>query len=754
MDQIDFERQVKNIAEQLWPEAFGGGSEVIDGRERDGVYITEETVHLIECTIARTKDKAEKDVEKLSKLVKKMQKQYPDKGVKGWFITKDELTADQRTVTNTNGYLVVGCSFQKFQSKLIDVSGYINCRYDYPFGSVRDPKTGAYKFNEEYIDIDLTDVKDEKITLGTKRIAEEILNGKTVIIQGHYGVGKSMALKEIYKILNNKYNSKLTTKFPIYLNLRDHHGQSNPVEAIERHARNLGFKNPDHLVRAWRSGYALLILDGYDEIAALGWATKSSTLKEIRYKSMELIREILRNNPSNSGVLLAGRINYFDSIKEIEKAFGQGLNLSILKIGDFTSEQILEYLKKKNISESIPEWIPARPLLLSYLVAKGILSEIIKSTEIHSPAEGWDVLLDEISKRESAIEAGLMPETVREIIEGVSSYARKFQSGLGPIYKEDLEKVFYDKCGYYPDDRALVLLQRLPGLASQDEQDGARYFIDHQFASVTKAGEVLRYIQNPFEYKISSDPRHWQESLDEIGIQLIAIKSDTINSGQLEEALLNAKRIEADVLAIDVLMALNYLGKPWNRESVTFKNVLIPCFELKKENNWVRVKFQDVIFRELFIEEIPDISFSPSFEDCYVGTLVGCSDVSLLPSTTFKNILIDNYETKETTTSALLSLNLPIPQKVGLTILKKLYLQKGGGRQENAFYRGLSTHEQSYIPPVLEYLKQKGVAIPSNKSSKNNVWQPCKTHFGKIRSVLINGVYKESLIEDMTKITL
>lgn len=612
--------------------------------------------------------KAVKDVGKLSSLARQMQKKFPDKGVKGWFITKDEPTADQRTVANSNGYLVTACSFEKFQSKLIDVHFYVNCRFRYPFGSVRDPETGEFNVKEEYIDMDLCNVKNKLELWSTNKIADQILAGNKIIIQGHFGVGKSMTLKEIYKILNKRYQSKSSVKFPIYINLRDHHGQVNPVEAIERHARNIGYKNPDHIVRAWRSGYAVLILDGFDEIAALGWAGKSSTLKEIRYKSMELLREFIRQNPNGSGILLAGRANYFDSIKETEKAFGIGSLVPILTIGDFSKEQIAEYLKSKKINATIPEWVPSRPLLLGYLVAKGILNDLINSDGIDSPAEGWDMLLEEISKRESAIEAGLMPETIREIIEGVASYARKFQSGLGPIYQEDLERVFNDKCGYYPDDRALVLLQRLPGLAPQDQQDGSRFFIDEHFASIAKAGEVLRYIQNPYQYKISADPRQWQETLDEIGTQLICLKSNTFNTGLLEDAILNAKKVEADVLATDILVSLNYLGKPWTREAVTFRNILIPYFELKKENDWSRVTFNDVIIRELHIEDIPDENTSPFFRDCYVGTLIGCTESTIVGFENFKNIIIDNHEVNEITTSALLGLDLPVSAKVGLTI--------------------------------------------------------------------------------------
>jgi hypothetical protein len=753
MDQFDFEKEVIKIASHLWPEAFGGGSEVVNGSERDGVFITEDSIQLIECTISRTKDKAEKDVKKLSTLAREMQRKFPEKAVKAWFITKDEPTADQRAVVNSQGYLVTSCSFEKFQSKLIDPWNYFNCRNNYPFGSVRDPLTGDYKNHEEYVDIDFVDMRIEESVWNIEKITNEILSEKKILVQGHYGVGKSMALKEVYRALHKKYSAKSTVKFPIYINLRDHHGQTNAVEAIERHARNIGFKNPEHIVRAWRAGYTVLILDGFDEIAAFGWAGKTSTLKEIRYKSMELVREFIKQNPINGGLLLSGRINYFDSIKECERAFNISYTVPILKIGDFTQEQVKKYLEKRKINPNIPNWIPTRPLLLGYLVAKGILTGTILKNGINSPAEGWDLLLDEISKREAAIEAGLTPETIREIIEGLASVVRKSQSGLGPLFQDDLERVFTEKCGYPPDDRALVLLQRLPGLAPQDQQDGSRYFIDEMLASAAKAGEVIKYIHRPYDYKLSCDPRKWQEALDDVGIESIANKIEDISSGVLEEAILNSKRNEADVLAVDIVMALNYIGKPWTRESVVFSDIIVPTFEIKNEIDWSRVKFQDVIFKNLIVEEMPEILTSPSFCSCIIGTLIGCSDSELLPKPTFESITVDNYEVQKTTTTALLNLSLPNQVKIGLTILKKLYLQSGGGRQENSFYRGLTVGEQAYIPSILEFFKQEGIAIPSKRSGSNKVWQYVKPQSGRIRHILIDKNYKDEFIVKLGKIT-
>ncbi len=58
---------------------------------------------------------------------------------------------------------------------------------------------------------------------------------------------------------------------------------------------------------------------------------------------------------------------------------------------------------------------------------------------------------------------------------------------------------------------------------------------------------------------------------------------DNAGTGIMEEAILNANRINADVLAVDILMVLNFLGNPQTRETVTFRDILIPAFEIKKK---------------------------------------------------------------------------------------------------------------------------------------------------------------------------
>ena len=138
----DFENEVRDIARHLWPSAAFSGSAREGGRERDGVFITDEMVHLIECTTSRRKDKAEQDTRKLESLSRNMQLHYPTKGVKGYFITLEEPTAEQRgAVRKLGAGYVVSVSFSQFRTQMIDSQSYLEARMQYPFGSMYDPET-------------------------------------------------------------------------------------------------------------------------------------------------------------------------------------------------------------------------------------------------------------------------------------------------------------------------------------------------------------------------------------------------------------------------------------------------------------------------------------------------------------------------------------------------------------------------------------------------------------------------------------
>jgi len=725
-DEHEFEDEIRRIARLLWPSAQYGGSTIEDGRERDGVFQSEEFVHLIECTVSRSKQKAEEDSEKLQKLARKYGARFPRKFIKGWFVTLNEPTADQRSVFSKVQGRIVPVSFDQFRSRLIDARSYLNARDDYPFGSVRDPETGVAKFKLEYVPLDILDAAGALHDI--KLLSQTVEQGERFVLLGDFGAGKSTTMREVYFRLESRFRSNEIRRFPLLLNLPDHHGQTDPVEALERHARRVGFSPPESLVRGWRAGLVTLLLDGFDEVATAGWAGKTKRLRDLRHRSMELVRAFLRDTPGSTGVILAGRAHFFDSQQEMAGALSLGPKFQILNLNEFSEKQVVEYLRRTGWTEAVPGWIPSRPLLLGYLASRGLLKETLEIEKGSSAAAGWDALLERICAREAEIEAGIDADTVRQLIEYIATLARSSVDGLGPVSPDEITAAFSAVCGYPPDDRGVVLLQRLPGLGGYSAQDGSRVFIDQDFSSAAQGGAVFSFISNPFRQTIETEG--WQSALLPLGVQVAAHRGTKAGySGtKVGAALKHAADSGASFsLAADVLLVLNELDASYVESSVFIKEVLIP--ELKFESDSAdhhTIELQDSVIGRLEVASEVDQSYLPRFVRCYFGVVEGRTGPKDLPAERFVECAVGAYEDSVQTTAAILELPLPLGTKVVLTILKKLYAQAGAGRRESALYRGLDVRARERVPDALSLLRREGFAARSRQGG-HVVWVPGKS---------------------------
>jgi hypothetical protein len=717
-----FEDEVRRIARELWPVAEFGGAANVDGRQRDGIFETEDQIHCIECTLSRGRDKAREDAAKLDKLTKKLAQSK--KFVRGWFITREEPTADQRDIFNQYQGRVICCSYDQFRSKLVNARAYLELRLRYPFGSVRDPASGSADYKLDYVPLDLTEIT------GAVRSVVEVANflgtGERVVMTGDYGAGKSSTSREIFLTLMERFLSGKSPQFPVMLNLRDHHGQVDPVEALERHARSIGFMPPGSLVRGWRAGYCILLLDGFDEIASAGWAGQAKRLRELRYRSMELLRKILRDTPAGVGVMLTGRAHFFDSDTELRQAFSLTVSDHLrLQLAEFTPEQVEKFLKKKGWKSGVPEWLPTRPLLLAYLVREKLLDPKTLGPVAVTPAFGWDHLLDRISHREAEIEAGIDATTVRKLIERLASEARTTLDGVGPLSPEQIQHAFRTVCGYSPDDRGAVLLQRLPGLGGTSGEDGSRIFIDLDFVDVARAGDVLRFVASPFDPEIEANA--WEAPLRELGVDVACLHAQQLGTkiGAVSAAMKVANDHGYNVLGTDLVALLVRLGGTYDEANLYFKEVVVPEFSVEGAGDLGRIEFQDCVFLRLDLPPDALPKSIPMFRRCHFGMVTGRTSKGDLPAGRFSECEFDEFEHAANTTSALLALPLPLATRVLLTVLKKLFVQKGMGRKDSALSRGLDTKGRSALPDVLDLLRKEGFVIRI-KQGTDTVLLPAK----------------------------
>lgn len=738
-----FEDEVRRIARYRWPRAEYSGSAMVEGQERDGVFITDECIHLLECTTSRQKDKALFDLKKLHGLYNYYRKLHPQQAIKCWFITKDEPTADQRAcraeIKGAPPEIFNILSLSQFLSKLIESSEYLARRDAHKFGSAYDPKTGSTTNTPKYIDVGLRcSGKGEAITLN--EAISTLLAGGKIVLLGEYGVGKSMTLREIYRALATKHRRGESSKFPVFVNLREHQGQHEPAEILERHARNIGFHQPSQLVRAWKAGYVILLLDGFDEVSSLGLQGAWRRLRDARNASMAGIRNLLRDSPQDCGIALAGREHFFDTDDERRRAIGQMDGWLELRLDEFTEKQIEKLVQQFGYRGEIPPWIPTRPLLLSTLFARGLSADASAAlTVLTDPASGWDMLINEVCAREARIEQGISGDNIRTILESLATLARSRDSGLGPLRPEDIVAIFRQECGFLPADEALIVLQRLPGLG-RDSTGGedSRCFVDYEFADACRAGDLRRFALDPFNSPVGDKLSEAKIGIGLTGVAVacLALGKAGFNSGRLSAAIKASHKIsKSGALPVDLLQVALMLNLPIEQNLIV-SQILFDRFELVPgRSDMANVQFSDCYFGVLQIPpELTPVE-CPVFRTCLIQELEGRVSYRDMPNGHFLDCVIEAYETSTGGTSGTMDIKVPAGAQVLLSLLKKLFVQSLGGRKENALYRGLDEEHQGKVSSVLEIIKRHGLAKPSGRGGEP-IWLPVRWNRSRAMAIL------------------
>ena len=730
-----FENDVRRIARELWPTAEYDGAAIVDRRETDGVFDAEDCRHVVEATTSRKRVKAEEDIRKLLDLIAKLRPKSGTRAIRGWFITRDEPTADQRRVAERHRDVINTLSFAQFQSKLVDSHTYLRCRNEYAFGSVRDPGTGDRHATVDYVSLDVTNTKTGS-TVSCSQLSRSLAEGNVVILLGDYGAGKSMTLREVYHDLRKIHLRGKSSTFPVYLNLRDHYGQDDPAEILHRHAKSVGFGTPHHLVRAWRAGYVHLLLDGFDEITALYIQGPWRKLKNNRYRATAGIRRLIQEHPrllgsastrscSRAGLLAAGRAHFFDNSSERRRALGLPTDAWEVSLNEFTDDQIAEYFEKVGLTGFVPQWLPSKPLLVGYLAATRLLADLGRENEVDAPhpAAGWDMLLDRVAHRESQIEAGIDGPTVRKILERLATMARASGGGLGPLSQESVVQTFQDICGYPPDDRGMVLLQRLPGLGAYREEENSRIFIDENFVDACRAGDLATYVEHPFDLD-SMVLARIESGIGDLGISLAQLTAERgqLSAGKLHTAIEQAKRNSCHYMILD-LVRIALSAEIDIQGRITLEGLVIPELELGgRDADLSGVRFVDCLFSRVELDSSRDATKWPNFSACMIDALEGRVSRHDLPTEKFDaECVIESYVESADTTASVLALDLSLGTRVCLTILKKIYERSGSGRRENALYRGMDHRAQRLVPNVLQVLQSERLIIPYRKKG-DRIW--------------------------------
>lgn len=742
-----FENEVRRIARARWPQAQFDGAIIRDGRERDGFFETDDVIHYVEATTSRRADKAKDDTKKMFSAMADQQRSGSMKGAVGWFVTKEEPTADQREEVKSHGkHQVKAVSFSQFQQALVDVPAYFERRENHMFGSVIDPVTKAIRPSVNYIPLELLDLESGSL-LSIDSIAAGLSEGESFTILGDYGAGKSMTLRQIYFSLRDKYRSGGTPRFPLYINLREHSGQDDPSELLERHARRIGYEKPHSLVGAWRAGFAILIIDGFDEITTLGISSTRSKLKEARRRSLEAIRKLIEQTPLSTGFIIAGRDHFFNNPEERKSALGVRLNTRSITVGEFTRKQIQQYLEKVSGKDiPFPAWLPTRPLLVAYIATRGLLVDGGILTDSIDSTDGWHYLLDQIFERESKISPNLDGQTLRRILERLSTIARASVDGLGPITQQQIRNAYIQICESEPDEQANLLLQRLPGLGIYRDEDDSRTFVDLELAEVCRARDVTDFIINP--YGVLQD-EGWLSaiSMTTAFVGQTAVTRICRNLKQIRdfskssiESAFSASNGIGDLGSLRADIAATCFEYPYAPKNMTiiegevFENYTLASWA--SDSNFSNFIFRDCLLEAIEFSDSNQDAMLPNFQSCVLMQVKGRSSQADLPKSKFdNNCTFESFSDSSNTQAAILSSALSRGEKIVLTILRKLFVQSLSGRAESALFRGLDMNDRQLIPEAIKLLQQQGLIMPYNRGD-GNVWVPVRKEINRARRIL------------------
>ena len=758
-----FEHEVRRVASALWPRAIANGPVILNGRERDGVFDDGDVIHIVEATLLQTLEKTKKDLEKSVDLVRSLRRVDAAKSYKIWLITGKDPTAHQVGEAE-NGRKKARCpveiiSFRKFSARLIDSAQYLHLRLNYQFGSVRNP-ADEKDFEvpiKDYVPLDILRRGSDEIINPNDLINIFLATGKgNIVILGDYGSGKSMTLRSLFYELRNRHLNSSILRFPVYINLRDHFGQSDPSEALMRHATRIGMADPHQLIAAWRAGFVLLILDGFDEVSSARLVRGTEKVKRARREAVRLIRTFISESPARSRVLLSGREHYFDSGSEMFSALGLKNDDVVYTLNEFSSDQIDVYLRKHGINDFVPDWLPSRPLLLGYLVVRGLLTPDESGQLPQAADQGWDYILDRVCEREAQqIDPVLIDSSaVRELIERLATKARNTASGRGPIFLKEIGEVFEAIFDMPPDEKSEVLILRLPGLTASSGE-GTREFIDDDFVDAARVGDVLRFVENPFVER-GTDLESCASPMGSLGTRVAASKLIRIGATakKLNSALAEAnKRNLSSFLILDLINIMKECGFNLQIGPIFLRDEFIGYFDVHEMLFLGDVVFQECYFGILDFEAGVSAAVAPKFEKCVIEEIVGPVSMADVADGIFdKSTEIIKIREEAKTNSDILSLEIAMSIRVLMTILRKLFFQAGSGSREGAFFRGLDHKGRAYVPEILNLLQTHNFAHPQRLGGPP-IWLPNRAKSSVAGNILAAPQQnKESLLRAVKRL--
>ena len=261
----------------------------------------------------------------------------------------------------------------------------------------------------------------------------------------------------------------------------------------------------------------------------------------------------------------------------------------------------------------------------------------------------------------------------------------------------------------------------------------AESFIDRSLADTAYGEDLALYLSNPYESHPLSQSAAWVTSASQLGIDvasrsLAQLSSESSKVGGVALAAAKHRQSESrfDSVLADTIRVADTLPSNPGRQSYLIEGVIFEYLSPDTEHPALaKATLQDCAIDNLDISSLENADDCPSFQNCIIGYLDGAGAVPQWLVSKFSGCEIDRYSDQLQTTAGIMQLTLPAEQRVALTILKKVYAQRGSGRREGGLSRGLDPQSRTLVPSVLSALVSDGW-IWRSRSRGDAIYLPVK----------------------------
>jgi hypothetical protein len=611
-----------------------------------------------------------------------------------------------------------------FQRFFFDHKLYASSRRALQFGSAVDPITGKPD-SASYVPVLYSRTRDGR-RMDVAEIGRLLSAGHTVVLTGEYGAGKSRCVKEAFDVLSASEETPLL----LSIDLRRSWGLTSGVEILRRHLDEIGMAaSADNLVRALNAGRITILLDGFDEIGAQSWSKDATDLRAVRHATLKGVRDIV--SKSKNGILICGREHYFNSTEEMLSALGvKPADLELLRVEDqFTEEEMEIFLQNISLDVVLPDWLPRRPLMCQAVASLDDNTRSKMFNESDADVVFWRSFMDIVCEREAKIKDILKKETIFDILQRLGRVTRAKIENLGPLSPSEIQKSFQGALGHSPSEESAVMLQRLPGLGRVGSDTEERKFIDIFILDGLRALDVAMIVRSD-ERAVTQDV--WFNGLEELGQRILAAEMRTPEKFTPFRAFArDSSREKNRVLAGDIVASAVRSAEAVDFKGLEVSETVIGQLDLE-HCSVSNLRVSHSLIQELIVPAIPPVGVE--FEKCQIGKVFGITDRGAIPNW-LKPSEVEEMESAANV-SRIKSMNLEPQLRVMVTILKKVFLQKGSARQEDALLRGLGQIDRhGAAEEILRILKREGL-IKVAPGDHGNLYIPERRHMDRIRKIV------------------